>query len=122
MSKMIRAGKKSSVANVSKYRVLVAGILSPLLALVLNVIFIQTLLASSPGGKVIGKANLKAYFQQGLEAYPELQFRLDDVFLGVSSVVLFYTNQKGTHTAEFMELSAAGKVACVVANYSTSQK
>jgi len=25
---------------------------------------------------VIGKANLKAYFQRGLEAYPELHFRL----------------------------------------------
>jgi len=36
------------VANLSKYRVLAAGILSPLLALVLNVIFIQTLLALSP--------------------------------------------------------------------------
>jgi hypothetical protein len=38
--------------------------------------------------------------------------------LGVSSVVLYYTNQKGTHTAEFMEFSASGKVARVVANYS----
>jgi len=36
------------VANLSKYRVLIAGMLSPLLALVLNVIFIQTLLALSP--------------------------------------------------------------------------
>ena len=36
------------MANLSKYRVLLAGILSPLLALVLNVIFIQTLLALSP--------------------------------------------------------------------------
>jgi hypothetical protein len=32
--------------------------------------------------------------------------------------VLYYTNQRGTHTAEFMELSAAGKVTRVVANYS----
>ena len=45
---MIRTGKKGCVANVSKYRVLVAGVLSPLLALVLNVIFIQALLALSP--------------------------------------------------------------------------
>jgi cytochrome c biogenesis protein CcmG, thiol:disulfide interchange protein DsbE len=45
---MIRAGKKSGVANLSKYRVLLAGILSPLLALVLNVIVLQTLLAWSP--------------------------------------------------------------------------
>jgi len=36
------------MANLSKYRVLLAGILSPVLALVLNVIFIQTLLALSP--------------------------------------------------------------------------
>jgi len=78
-------------------------------------------LLGTPDGKVIGKANLKAYFQRGLAAYPELHFRLDDVLLGVSSVVLYYTNQKGTHTAEFMELSAIGKVARVVANYSAQQ-
>ena len=67
---------------------------------------------------MVGKANLRAYFQRGLEAYPELHFRLEDVLSGVNSVVLYYTNQKGTHTAEFMELSATGKVARVVANYS----
>jgi predicted ester cyclase len=68
-------------------------------------------------GKVVGKANLRAYFQRGLEAYPELRFRLEDVLWGLNSVVLYYTNQKGTRTAEFMELSAGGKVARVVANY-----
>jgi predicted ester cyclase len=69
-------------------------------------------------GKVVGKANLRAYFQRGLEIYPELHFRLEDVLWGVNSLVLYYTNQKGTHTAEFMELSAIGKVVRVVANYS----
>jgi SnoaL-like polyketide cyclase. len=78
-------------------------------------------LLGTADGKVIGKTNLKAYFQQGLEAYPKLHFRLEDVFLGVSSVVLFYANQKGSRTAEFMELSAIGKVARVVANYSAQQ-
>src|SRR5258708_39943507 len=38
-------------------------------------------LLGTPDGKVIGKANLKAYFQRGLAAYPELHFRLDDVLL-----------------------------------------
>jgi len=75
-------------------------------------------LLGTADGKVIGKANLKAYFRRGLEAYPELHFLLNDLLLGVSSVVLYYTNQKGTHTAEFMEFSANGKVARVVANYS----
>jgi ketosteroid isomerase-like protein len=74
-------------------------------------------LLGTADGKVVGKANVRAYFQRGLEAYPELHFRLEDVLWGVSSVVLYYTNQKGSRTAEFMELSASGKVARVVANY-----
>lgn len=68
-------------------------------------------------GKVVGKANLRAYFQRGLQAYPELNFRLEDVLWGLDSLVLYYTNQKGARTAEFMELSAGGKVIRVVANY-----
>ena len=75
-------------------------------------------LLGTSDGKVVGRANLRAYFQRGLEAYPELHFQLEHVLWGVNSVVFYYINQKGTHTAEFMELSANGKVARVVANYS----
>jgi len=75
-------------------------------------------LLGTPDGKVVGKANLRAYFQRGLEAYPELNFRLEDELSGLNSVVLYYTNQKGTRTAEFMEVSALGQVTRVVANYS----
>jgi predicted ester cyclase len=74
-------------------------------------------LLGSSDGKVVGKPNVRAYFQRGLEAYPELHFHLEDVLWGINSVVLYYTNQKRTHTAEFMELSAYGKVIRVVANY-----
>ena len=69
-------------------------------------------------GKVIGSANLRAYFQRGLQAYPELCFELEDVLFGLNSLVLYYKNQKETRTAEFMELSSASKVARVVAHYS----
>ncbi len=75
-------------------------------------------LLGTANGKVVGKARLSAYFQRGLEAYPELHFHLEDVLWGLNSVVFYYTNQKGTRTAEFMELSANGKVARAVANYS----
>jgi len=75
-------------------------------------------LLGTPDGRIVGKTNLRAYFQRGLEAYPELHFGLVDVLWGVNSVVLYYTNQKGTHTGEFLELSATGKVTRVVANYS----
>lgn len=75
-------------------------------------------LLGRPDGKVIGKAALRAYFQLGLTAYPDLHFQLHNVLCGLNSIVLYYTNQKGTHSAEFMELSPTGKVARVVANYS----
>ena len=76
-----------------------------------------TQLLESADGKVVGKDNLRAYFQRGLTAYPQLHFKLEDVLWGSNSVVLYYTNQNGNRTAEFMELSAAGKVAKVVAQY-----
>ncbi len=76
-------------------------------------------LLGTADGKVAGKPNLRAYFQRGLEAYPDLHFRLQDVLWGINSIVLYYTNQKGTHTAEFLELSASGKVVRGVANYSS---
>ncbi len=75
-------------------------------------------LLGTSDGTVRGWANLRAYFQRGLETYPDLHFQLEDVLCGLNSVVLYYKNQKGTRTAEFMELSVAGKVARVVANYS----
>lgn len=75
-------------------------------------------LLGASDGRVVGKAALRSYFQRGLEAFPELHFRLENVLWGVSSVVLYYTNQKGSHTAEFMELGAEGKVLRVVAHYS----
>lgn len=74
-------------------------------------------LLSTFDGKVVGKADLRAYFRRGLEAYLQLRFQIEDVLWGVNSVVLYYTNQKGTRTGEFMELSAIGKVTRVIAHY-----
>lgn len=71
-----------------------------------------------PSGTVEGKHALRDYFRRGLEVYPNLNFELLDVMHGVSSIVLCYRNQKGTKTAEFMELSESGKIIRVVANYS----
>jgi predicted ester cyclase len=75
-------------------------------------------LLGNPEGRVSGKANLRAYFQRGLQAYPDLHFQLEKVFWGINSVVLCYANQKGIPVAEFMELSQGGRVTRVVANYS----
>ncbi len=71
-----------------------------------------------PSGTVRGKAALRAYFALGLEAFPQLHFDLVDVMWGVSSVVLYYVNQRGTMTGEVMELAPSGRVSRVLANYS----
>ncbi|OKH53926.1 DUF4440 domain-containing protein [Calothrix sp. HK-06] len=75
-------------------------------------------LLDDPSGTVIGKNLLREYFKKGLEVYPNLKFELIDVMWGVSSVVLYYINQKATKTAEFMEVDSTGKVTKVIANYS----
>ena len=81
---------------------------SPVAAQILN----------EPSGTLEGSAALRGYFKRGLELYPNLHFELIEVMYGISSVVLYYTNQKGTKTAEFMEFARNGKVVRVVANYS----
>jgi len=74
-------------------------------------------LLGGPSGTVAGKEAVRSYFARGLESFPNLTFELLDVMWGVSSVVLYYVNQKGTKTAEFMELDGNQKVVRVVANY-----
>jgi ketosteroid isomerase-like protein len=83
-------------------------LISPAAATILN----------DPSGTVRGKAAVSSYFKRGLEAYPNLKFELSDVMRGVSSVILYYINQKGTRTGEYMKFDSSGKVIKVVANYS----
>ena len=74
-------------------------------------------LLNLPGGEVNGKQALRDYFTRGLNAFPSLKFELLDVLGGISSVVLYYINHKGTKTAEFMEFNEKEMVMRVVANY-----
>jgi len=74
-------------------------------------------LLGDPSGTVSGKEALRSYFTRGLEAYPNLKFELLDVMWGLNSVVLYYVNQKGFRTGEYMELGPTGQVSRVVANY-----
>ena len=82
-------------------------LVSPVAARILN----------DTSGEVKGKEALRAYFKRGLDVYPNLRFDLIDVMWGVSSVILYYKNQKGGKTGEFMEIDSQGKVVRVVANY-----
>ncbi|HET7214261.1 MAG TPA: nuclear transport factor 2 family protein [Terriglobia bacterium] len=79
-------------------------------------------LLNDASGTVKGKDALRAYFSRGLEVHRNLAFDLREVLVGISSVVLYYQNQKGTMTGEFMELDANKKVVRVVANYGGAKK
>jgi ketosteroid isomerase-like protein len=74
-------------------------------------------LLGDASGTVRGREALRSYFQRALEVYPNLAFELMDVMWGISSVVVYYVNHKGTRTGEFMEFDAQGKITRVVANY-----
>jgi hypothetical protein len=86
-----------------------------------NVVLTSPVAAEITGevsGSIRGKEQLRAYFARGLAAYPELRFELVNVLWGITSIVLYYANQRGTMTAEVMELDEHGHVTRVLANYS----
>lgn len=69
-------------------------------------------------GIVQGKPALRAYFQRGLQAYPDLRFDLTDVLWGIETIVVYYGNQvRDGKTAEVMQFNPTGKVVRVFANY-----
>jgi ketosteroid isomerase-like protein len=75
-------------------------------------------LLNNGDGVVQGKAALREYFRRGLDAFPNLRFDLIDVLWGMETIVIYYANKvRGNKTAEVMELTAAGKVLKVWANY-----
>ena len=76
-------------------------------------------LLGDPSGTVSGKEALRRYFERGLAAYPNLKFELLEAMRGVSSLVLYYVNQRGTRTGEFMELDFNQQIVRVVANYTS---
>jgi len=74
-------------------------------------------IAQKPDGVIIGKQELKAYFQKGLAAYPDLTFELYHVLTGVSSMVVYYKSVKNMLAAELMILDSDGKVKQCIAHY-----
>ena len=69
-------------------------------------------------GVIRGKAAVRDYFVRGLQAYPEVHFELTDVLWGVETIVVCYGNNvRGSKTAEVMQLTPAGEIRRVWANY-----
>ena len=77
-----------------------------------------TKLLDDPSGKIVGKEALRAYFAQGLQAYPDLHFEPIQTLLGLDSVVLYYRSVNQLLAAELMVLNEQGLVIQVKAHYS----
>ena len=74
-------------------------------------------LLNEKSGTIRGKQALRAYFERGLAAYPDLRFQLRQVLPGVESVTLYYDSINELTAAEVMELTATGQVRRVLAHY-----
>ncbi|MET3875711.1 nuclear transport factor 2 family protein [Chitinophaga sp. OAE865] len=72
---------------------------------------------NDPTGRIQGKEQLRAYFNRGLEAYPDLHFELYHILEGVNSIVLYYKSINDKLSAELMVINEKGLVIEVRAHY-----
>lgn len=76
------------------------------------------LLKFNDAGIITSRDDLKKYFKMGLDAYPDLKFRLHNVFTGVSTVAIYYASVNGRMAAEVFQLNDNSKAEKVFCNYS----
>lgn len=78
------------------------------------------LLKFNATGIINSKKDLAKYFTMGLAAYPDLNFKLHNVFTGVNTVTVYYTSLNGRMAAEVFELNDKRKAQKVFCNYSNN--
>ncbi len=84
-----------------------------------NIVLVSPIAGKLLGSpEVKGVESVKSYFLKGLQAYPNLKFRVLDVLHGEESIVLYYVNQNGVKAGEFMQLDSDGKISKMYAHYS----
>lgn len=79
-----------------------------------------SLLKFNAQGVITNRSDLKRYFEIGLNAYPNLEFKLHNCFIGINSIVIYYTSVNGTLAAEMFTLNNHLKATSVYCNYSTN--
>ncbi|WP_339725605.1 nuclear transport factor 2 family protein [uncultured Paraglaciecola sp.] len=61
-------------------------------------------------GTLVGKENVRPYWQKALSSEPPLEFKLLNVFCSVTSVSVFYESIARTMVIETFEFNPQGKV------------
>ena len=75
------------------------------------------LLGFNDSGIIQNKEDLKKYFEIGLRNYPNLFFDLHHVFVGINTLVIYYTSVNGRKASEVFELDENEKALKVFCNY-----
>jgi hypothetical protein len=74
-------------------------------------------LTGDESGRQCGKENVRNYLKKGLEAYPDLHFELENVFVGITSITLQYRSVNNPLAAEVFELNKKGLATRVQCHY-----
>ncbi|MBD2705331.1 nuclear transport factor 2 family protein [Spirosoma sp. BT702] len=75
------------------------------------------LLTFNETGCITSKGDLERYFQVGLSTYPDLHFTLHHVFVGMHTMVLYYTSVNGRLASEVFQLNERGQAQKVFCHY-----
>ncbi|AKD55956.1 nuclear transport factor 2 family protein [Spirosoma radiotolerans] len=75
------------------------------------------LLKFNESGRITSKRDLARYFQLGLTTYPDLHFTLHTVFVGIDTLVIYYTSVNNRLASEVFQLDEMGKARKVFCHY-----
>lgn len=75
------------------------------------------IVTGKPVACIRGKVALEAYWLKALEDAPEINFRLERVYIGAQSLTIAYLNHRGQHAAQTLVFDEHGRVKLAVANY-----
>ena len=56
------------------------------------------------GGRLSGKAAIRAYWTTGIRLIPNLHFTVEEVFVGIDHIVILYRNQNGVRVSELLRI------------------
>lgn len=70
-------------------------------------------------GIITSKEALKKYFGLGLSAYPNLNFKLHNIFIGIDTFIIHYTSINNRLSAEVFQLNEFNKAIKVHCNYTS---
>jgi hypothetical protein len=77
----------------------------------------MTKITGNKSGMIQGKELVKEYLSIGLESYPDLNFELQRVFIGVASITIQYKSANNLLAAEVFELNDKGLAIRVQCHY-----